>query len=319
MMTVSTQPIIPFIHRLSSSQVQSWLSAFSEHSPDLNIVEFDHLNPCHYDTIKVAIVANPEVQQLALLSNLVWLQSLWAGVDNLISTQMLPSIKIAKMSDPQLAQDMANSVLTWCLYLQQQIPQYRLQQQAKIWQPRTIKSIAQTNISILGLGQLGAEAGKKLVQHGFSVSGWSRHPKQIDGIRCYSGKGSLNDSLQRADILISLLPLTSETRQLLNQQRLSWLPEGAAVVNFSRGAIVEQTGLIVHLDSGHLSHAILDVFEIEPLAKSHPFWSHPKITVLPHITAKTNINTASTIAAENLQKFIKNGQMPNLICPKYGY
>jgi glyoxylate/hydroxypyruvate reductase A len=318
-MTPHQNPPIAFIHQLSDDEQQLWMDAFKKYCPDLNIQLFSELPKSSFATIEIAIVANPSTNQINQLINLKWLQSLWVGVENLLRSDLNPSIQIVKMSDPELANNMANSALTWSLFLQHQIPVYLNQQKNKIWLQHHNKPTERTQVSILGLGTLGTAAATKLIAHGFSVTGWSNSQKQIKGMDCLHGPEALKIVLNHADILINLLPLTENTKHLLNQQKLTWLPSNAAVINLSRGGVIDQQALIDALDRNHLSHAILDVFEIEPLAQENPLWSHPDITVLPHIAAKTNTHSATTIAAENIRKFLASGKLPQLVDKRLGY
>jgi len=310
---------IAFIHQLKDDEQQRWMNAFEKHCPDLDIQVFSDIVKSRYSSIEVAIVANPTIEDINQLPNLLWLQSLWAGIEGLLNADINPSIEIVKMSDPELANNMANSALTWSLFLQQQIPVYLKQQQNKIWQQHENKQPQQIRIGILGLGALGSAAAEKLITYGFSVTGWSNSVKQIEGMDCLQGTDSLAEILRQSDILINLLPLTKNTKHLLDQEKLSWLPDTAAVINFSRAGVIDQIALVEALNTHHLSHAILDVFEIEPLPQENPLWAHPDITVLPHISAKTNPDSAARIVAENLRKFINSGEIPHFVNKKTGY
>ena len=143
-------------------------------------------------------------------------------------------------------------------------------------------------IGIMGMGQLGADAARKLVQLDFKVAGWSRTPKSIDGVESYAGNEALDDFLSRSDVLICLLPLTAVTRGILNRGLFQKLPAGAYLINVARGAHLIEEDLVTALDAGHLSGACLDVFQTEPLPPDHPFWSHPNIMITPHISSITD-------------------------------
>jgi glyoxylate/hydroxypyruvate reductase A len=245
-------------------------------------------------------------------------QSLWAGVENLVDA--LPEhIAIVRMEDPELVRSMAEAVLTWCLYLHRHMLLYSRQQKAKIWLQHPVVSASEVHVGILGLGKLGEVAGNSLIHHGFKVSGWSRRGKHLPGIEVYSGEQGFKKLLSTADILVVLLPLTDDTRSLLNSDTLPYLKKGAALINFARGALIETEALIKHLDDQRIAHAVLDVFEQEPLPKNDPLWEHPNITILPHISAPTNMTTASKIVAQNIRKFMKNGTLPHSVNKDLGY
>jgi len=155
---------------------------------------------------------------------------------------------------------------------------------------------------MLGLGELGAACAQTLASLNFRVSGWSRRPKEIAGVRTFSGEEGLRSVLSRAEIVVLLLPLTPETEDLLDADRLELLPEGAVIVNPGRGPLIDDDALISSLDRGHIAHATLDVFREEPLPPEHPFWAHPKVTVTPHVASETRPRTASRTIAENVRR-----------------
>ncbi len=233
----------------------------------------------------------------------------------------LPNAKfdIVRMKDPNLASTMAEAVLAWTLYLHRDMPKYHLQQKRKVWKQNDLVERKNRHIGVLGLGNLGRASVEKLLLNGFNVSGWSRNQAHIEGVKCFYGRGGLEDILPRTDILISLLPLTSETRGLLNFKRLGFLPRGASLINFSRGPIVEETALLQHIEHGHIEHAVLDVFDIEPLPPTNALWDSPNVTILPHISAPTNIQSASKLAAKNIMEYFKTGEVPEAIVRTRGY
>jgi glyoxylate/hydroxypyruvate reductase A len=162
-------------------------------------------------------------------------------------------------------------------------------------------------------------AAQRLKDNGFQVSGWSRSAKQIDEIETFSGDTGLQDILQQSDILLCLLPLTASTRALLNAERLALLPRGASVINFARGPIIESQALVNSLDRGHLKHAVLDVFDQEPLPRENPLWAHSAITILPHISAPTTMESATKIVAKNIGCYRQTGELPTAVDISRGY
>ena len=311
--------VIPFVSGISSTDTEQWIAVLSAQLPGFNIERFADLAAADRKTAQVAIVANPDPAELASLPELKWVQSLWAGVERLVAELPDDRIHIVRLADPQMADTMAEAVLAWTLYLHRDMPRYRAQQEAKTWLGHTLPLPSERTVGLLGLGFLGRRSAEVLKYHGFSICGWSRSQAQIEGVESYSGKEGIQTLLRRTNILVCLLPLTSETQGLLNEQTLAVLPKGAAVINFSRGSILHIKALTGLLDSGHLSHAVLDVFDEEPLPPESPLWTHPRITVLPHIAAPTNIRTASAIAARNISEFIETGEMPEGIERKRGY
>jgi glyoxylate/hydroxypyruvate reductase len=313
------KPIIPFVANIQASEAEDWLLALRTVLPDHTIIPFAELSESQYGLVEVAIVANPDPLELAQLPHLKWVQSLWAGVERLLSDMAEAEFEIVRMTDPQLALSMAEAVLAWTLYLHRDMTRYAEQQQKRLWLQHSLPLASQRRVSLLGLGNLGKKAAHALLSQGFPVSGWSRNPCSMDGIKTFSGPEGLKDILSVTDILVVLLPLTEQTRGLLNAQTLAHLPNDASLINFARGPIVEEAALLDLLDRNHLKHAVLDVFATEPLPTENPLWSHPKITVLPHISAPTNITTASKIAAGNIVKFQKTGQLPETVDRRRGY
>ncbi len=311
---VVNKPIISFISQLTEHEQSVWIQLLLAKLPNESIKLDKDLSLEEKHQCEIAIVANPSVDVLSQYSNLIWVQSLWAGVDSLVSqltmNNMIPSFKLVRLIDPILANTMSEAVLTWVLYLHREMPKYLQQQKLAKWQQHRYVLPQERTIGVLGLGQLGEESALRLHENGFNVLGWSQSEKLINGVECFSGKEGLMNMVKQCHILICLLPLTSNTYQLINDDLLLELPQGASIINFARGGIVANEALINNLDSGHLEHAILDVFEQEPLNKNNVFWSHEKITVLPHISAATHLESAGEIVAINIKQFRKSGQMP---------
>jgi len=320
-----TAPIpIPLVGRLTAAEQDAWLQALRMALPDQTIIPGAAVTEAVRSHVTVAIVANPDPAELQAFPNLQWVQSLWAGVERLLDTgdsaQGKPApYKIVRMTDPQLAQTMAEAVLAWTLYLHREMPRYREQQQQGLWQPLPQVLAQQRPVGLLGLGHLGQAAAQRLQQQGFPVCGWRRSPSPVEGVQTFSGTEGFHELLHHSQILVCLLPLTPATRWLLDAAALAQMSPGAALINFSRGPIVDTAALLNHLDSGHLSHAVLDVFETEPLPRDSPLWHHPNITVLPHISATTTKTTAANVVADNLRRFLTTGDIPPSVNRAWGY
>ena len=318
------RPIVPLVCQLSELEQQNWLRLLSEALPDEQFAIPEQINSTQRELCEIAIVANPALEDLQSFPNLKWIHSLWAGVEKLLDTnsadsEALPSFKIVRMIDPQLTETMAEAVLAWTLYIHRQMPTYGAQQREKIWQPQPYTSPDQYTIGILGLGELGQTSALRLFKNGFQVAGWSRTPKQIPGVTSYCGEEGLKAMLPQCQVIICLLPLTKDTNGLLNKHFLSQLPKGASIINFSRGSVINIDDLLQSFAQGKLYHAVLDVFEQEPLDKDSVLWSHPNITVLPHISATTNPETAVSIVARNIQNYRQTGKLNSVVDIKKGY
>lgn len=311
--------VLPFLCAPSYPFAEPWLAALRAAMPNETIVPFDALDAAARAACDVAIVANPRPEDVAALPNLTWVHSVWAGVERLMADLPDNGLKIVRLVDPQLADTMAEAVLAWTLYLHRDMPRYAQQQAARQWIAHDYRRPAAKTVALLGVGALGEAAAQRLLAAGFQVSGWSRTRKALPGVRCYAGADELPDMLAQADILVCLLPLTPQTRGIVDAAALAALPEHAALINFARGPIVDDAALRAALDSGRLSHAVLDVFDREPLPEDSWHWAHARVTVLPHISAPTDRETASAIVAGNIARYRATGDMPAAVQRALGY
>jgi glyoxylate/hydroxypyruvate reductase len=310
--------MIALLTNFDPNEVQKWLPHLERNLPNEKIHVYPKIP--NLELIDVALVANPPVGVLAIMPNLKLIQSLWAGVDSLLRDSSLPkNVPLARLVDPALTQAMIETVLAHMLALHRQIPAYAKQQQARIWNPLAQPSASERTVGILGLGHLGRECATHLERIGFRVIGWSSRPTTLEGITTFDGQSGLQSVLEQSEILVNLLPLTDETRGILNAQVFQTMLAGSSLINVARGAHVIDADLIAALDSGHLEHAILDVFTQEPLPENHAFWHHSKITVLPHVAAITNPATASTVVAGNIQRLRSGQPLENLVDRSRGY
>lgn len=307
---------IAFASRQPAEAEAQWLAALSAAMPELSVRALRDLDPEARRKVEVAIVANPDPADLALLPNLKWIHSTWAGVERLVAELGAGAPPIVRLVDPELARTMAEAALAWTYYLQRDMPAYAAAQQARRWEPRPYRRPGETTVGLLGLGALGVAAARRLSEAGFKVMGWSRTPKDIPGV---DARTELRKVLSASDIAICLTPLTDQTRGLLNAKRLGWMKPGAGLINFARGPIVVTGDLLAVLDTGHLSHAVLDVFDQEPLPADSPLWSHRSVTVLPHISAVTDRGTASAIVADNILRWLSQGVLPQTVDMARGY
>ncbi len=270
--------------------------------------------------IDYALVWRPEPGLLAGLPNLKLVLSLGAGVDHILCDPQLPrAVPIVRLVDPYLTDAMSEYVALQVLRMHRQDFDYRTQQQAGIWRELPQKNAGQRAVGILGFGEIGQDAGRKLKALGFQVSGWGRHEKTVAGFATFAGRAGLVRLLAQSEILVCLLPLTSETQDILNASTFAALPKGAGLVNAGRGAHLVEEDLIPALDSGQLSGAALDVFREEPLPPSHPFWRHPRILVTPHIAGTTNPETAAPIVLDTIRRFEAGRPLLNWVDPARGY
>lgn len=252
--------------------------------------------------VRAAMVANPPPGSLQGLPALRLIQSLWAGVDRLVLDTTLPEgVPIARMVDPSMTAAMCETALWAVLSLHRGFFRYQQQQREGVWREHTQRRTDEVGVLVLGQGELGRAVGARLAALGYRVDGWRR-----DG-------SELAPRLARADIVINLLPLTAATRGLLDACFFAKLPDGASVVNLARGAHLVDDDLLAALDRGHLHHAVLDVFHVEPLPATHPFWRHPRVTMLPHAAAMTDPRSAAAVAVANLRAARDGGALSHLV------
>lgn len=226
--------------------------------------------------------------------------NLWAGVEAIVGNQTLTQ-PLARMVDFGLTQGMVEWVTGHVLRHHLDID-YNLERQAGVWDKHLPPLSRDRPVTVLGIGELGGACAQAIAGLGFPVTGWSRTQKEIDGITCLSGEAGLKQALSTAQILVLLLPLTAGTENVINAESLALMPKGAYIINPGRGPLIDDTALLAALDSGQIARATLDVFRVEPLPAEDPYWSHPKVTVTPHIAAETRPETAAEIIADNIQR-----------------
>ena len=314
-----TSPIV-LIGSFAAVEEQAWLAALRKAMPLEQVLPVAEVSDP--DQVEIAVVANPDPAVVGGFGSLKWVQSLWAGVEKLVAEPAFRHLPVVRMVDPELARTMAESVLSWTLYLHRDMPAYLAQQRARRWRQLPYVAPSARRVGLLGLGVLGQSAARALHGAGFTVIGWSRTPKQIegiDGLATFTGSDGLNIMVRQADILVCLLPLTPQTRHLIDKDLLQQLPPQACLINFGRGPLVNTADLIGALDEERLGHAVLDVFDHEPLPPDSPLWLHPRVTVLPHIAADTDPGTASQIVANNVRCWRESGRVPPAVDKQQGY
>ena len=310
---------VAFTGEVETAEQNSWIESINARSKTFQLVPLAAMQDAAIEQVEVAVVANPDPAVLNALPNLKWIQSLWAGVEGILGSTLNKDIAVVRLTDPQMAESMSEAVLAWSLYLHRNMPQYKTLQAANQWQQLPLKLPQDCNISVFGLGKLGSRAALRLQQNQFTVRGWSSSKKSLPGVETFHGDSGLRSILSKTDITIVLLPLTKETTGLFNKERLSLLPHGASVINFARGPVIVEADLIESLNNNHLEHAVLDVFNEEPLPADHALWSHPRVTVLPHISAPTTVATAADIAAQNIDQWFSTGNLPESVDRNRGY
>jgi len=301
---------------------ERWNARFNEVCRDRRVLQpgagFDPAE-VHY-----AAVWKPVPGELAAFPNLKVIFNLGAGVDALMADKTLPAVPLVRVAVADLTDRMAEYVVMHVLMHHRQELYLRDSQRAKRWAPRYQWPAAAISVGIMGLGVLGANAAEVLRRLGFKVAGWSRSRKQIEGVDCFAGSEQFDTFLQRTDILVCLLPLTPDTRHILNRALFKKLnrtsPLGAPVlINAGRGGLQNEAEIIACLDDGTLSAASLDVYAQEPLPPDSPFWTHPKVVLTPHNAADTDPDEISKYVARQIERFEAGGALENVVDSKRGY
>jgi glyoxylate/hydroxypyruvate reductase A len=272
------------------------------------------------DDIEVALAWKPPPGLLATFRNLRLIVSLGMGVDHLLADDKLPEgVPITRIMDEGLVGQMSEYALYWGLWHHRDIEKYAASQRAKRWKPEEFVDTIHRRIGVMGLGTIGQDTARKFAALGFPTAGWSRTQKTLPGVETFHGPDGLATFLGRTDILVNVLPLTRETRGIMDRTLFAALPEGAFVINMGRGGHVVDADLLAALGSGHISGAALDVFNVEPLPPEHPYWAHPRVHITPHMAGYTNPRTASPSVIDNIKALRARQPLKNTVDAKTGY
>jgi glyoxylate/hydroxypyruvate reductase len=302
---------------------EPWLARFRSLLPDLKVVS----QHAEYDPAAIDYIAawKPPHGLIAGLPNLKAILYLGAGVDHLFADPSLPDLPISRVVDDDLTLRMSEWVVMHCLMQQRGAEFLRREQDAKRWFDGPDAPLAsRVRVGIMGIGVLGADAAKKLKVMGFDVAGWSPSGRSVEGIEMFAGAQMRDAFLARTDILVSLLPLTEETRGILNTALFRKLARdgalgGPILINAGRGGLQKEADILACLDDGTLKAAVLDVFEIEPLPDSSPLWLHPNVTVTPHNSAGSDPEAVAAYAVRQLRAHQSGRPMQNIVDPRRGY
>ncbi len=271
--------------------------------------------------IDYALGFRPKPGFLKTLPKLKAIFSLGAGIDGFLMDPEFPRhIPLVRFVDETLSREMAQYIVMHVLIQHRAEHRFAAAQRESKWRQAMLERRTEdTRIGILGIGEIGTVAATRLRDLGFPVSGWSRTRKTVDGIESFAGAGELDAFLAQSDILVCVLPLTPETRHILNAQLFARLPKGAYVINVARGGHMNEPDLIAALDSGHLSGATLDVFETEPLPETSPIWKHEKIIATPHVAAITSPVAAARYVINGIAAMECGEKLPNIVDMDRGY
>jgi glyoxylate/hydroxypyruvate reductase A len=308
---------------ITAWEVAPWVERFRRLLPDRPVVALgEAVDPAD---VRYAAAWKHPPGSLAGLQNLRAIFSLGAGVDHLMDDPALPDVPVVRAVDPDLTDRMSEYVVLHCLLYLRQQRRYDAQQREKLWlDDRRQPAAREVRVGIMGLGVLGQDAATKLRVMGFEVAGWSRSPKAADGIATFSGAEGFGPFLARTDILVCLLPLTDDTRGILNRTLFAGLARdgrlgGPVLVNAGRGGLQVEADILACLDDGTLQAATLDVFEREPLALASPLWTHPRVTVTPHNAAMSAPETIAALVADGIRAHEAGAFLNHVVDRRLGY
>ncbi len=300
------------------SNQEQWVEALKALEPTLKVSVYPH--DTDRDEVVFALAWHPPKGVFKNYPKLKCIASTGAGVDHILRDSELPlDIEVTRVVDRNITDDMTSYLVAQVMSQMRNVSHYKLLQTNTEWQPKRYLDNSTTCVGIMGYGELGTDAGNKLKLLGLKVIGWANSTKNIAGVKVFVGQAEFNEFLSKSDILICLLPLTSDTENILNKHTFSHLPAGAFIINVARGEHLVEDDLLAAINEGKLSGACLDVFREEPLAKDHPFWHHPKVTVTPHVASITSPKSVAPQIIDNYRR-LRNGEpLLNVVSRTKGY
>ncbi len=310
--------MIVAIYLPARDAIDWWVKLMQGLMPGWDIVSMDAVtDPA---AVRYAVVWQPRTGDIARFPNLKAIVSVGAGIDHVLADAELPQgVPIIRTVGQDLTQRMQEYVALHVLRHHRDMPRQLRAQAEQDWHSIVVPVAPNRVVGVMGLGNLGAAAARVLSQIGFATRGWSKSPKRIESVETFTGKEGLANFLNGCEILVNLLPLTSTTTGILNADLFAQLPVGACVINCARGPHLVDDDLLAALDNGHIKQATLDVFHKEPLPADNPFWTHPAITVTPHIASRIDAETGGRLIAENLKIFQETGTCPDVADAARGY
>lgn len=296
---------------------EQWKALFAEQAPDIEWRAWPDIGDPADVKYLAAWQAPDDMQRV--LPNLQVLFALSAGVDQLDLSRIPPSLPVVRLLDPGITRGMCEYASFAVLALHRDMLRYRQQQLARCWQAHLLQPAHKRRVGVMGLGAQAQRILATLQPLGFALKGWARSAHQIDGVECFAGREQLPAFLNQCDIVLCVLPLTEQTRGILDRELFRQLPRGAALINMGRGGHLVEEDLLEALDSGQLSGAVVDVVQNEPAPAKHPFWGHPQILLTPHIAAMTQPESAFAVLLENIRCFERSEPMTGQIDRGKGY
>lgn len=299
----------------TDTKAEPWLQGLAAALPGAEISVWQSGAP----KADYAVVWAPPQQFMDEQPALKALLNIGAGVDALLKLRLPPKALVVRLDDAGMAVQMAEYVCHAVIRHFREFDGYEADTQAGRWGYRKPRLRSDYPIGVMGLGVLGERVAKALAQFEFPINGWSRSPKAIDGVRGFAGADQFNDFLAASRVLVNLLPLTPDTTNVINKGTLARLQPGAYVINVARGAHLVDEDLVAAIDSGHVAGATLDVFRTEPLPAGHAFWTHPRITITPHTSARTLRDESIAQIARKMVALERGEAVAGIVSPVRGY
>lgn len=296
---------------------KEWQLEISRLLPETKVEVYPEIE--NFKDVDFLISWKPEKNYFTHYPNLNVIQSIGAGIDHLMPNTLPKHIKVARIIDPMLKEDMFEYVLTCLLSSMKNIPSYFENKQQKTWSPLKYSSIYETCVTILGLGEIGSFVAMKLVDLGFNVKGWSNSVKSLKNVESYKGNDELHLAVNDADFVVNILPLTNLTEGILNKKLFENCKKGSVLINVGRGEHLIESDLLEFIENKRFSESYLDVFSQEPLPIDHPFWKCNRIFITPHTASMTNIKSSVQQIVENYERMKQKKDLLNEVSLKRGY
>lgn len=297
---------------------QSWIDGVLASMPEIEIRTLD--DPGDPAEIEFALVGRVARGTLARFPNLRLIGTIMAGVDWLLGDPDLPpGVPVVRCGNPAGDAMITENVMLHVLRHHRQLPAYAAAQARAEWIRLAQPMAAERGVGFMGLGVIARPAAERVRDLGFRVAAWTRRPSAIAGIESFHGAAGLAPFLARSEIVVNLLPLTTETREILNADAFAAMPEGAAVINLGRGEHVADADLMAALDSGHLAAATLDVYRTEPLPAEDPLWRHAMIILMPHCSRQIKPSEIAPQIADCIRRLRAGEKLPQTVDREAGY
>ena len=297
--------------------LSTWVEALNSIDPSIDIQLWP--NETDKSQVEFALCWNQPEGSLNEYPNLKCICSMGAGIDHFLRDSSFPiNLPVLRIIDPTMSSSMNDYLTTMVMHYYRDIDKYQNHQQQSVWKAFETKAKSSVNIGIMGLGELGGSAAVHFSNMGFNVLGWSRTKKTIKNVTTYS-ENELNEFLQQSSILICLLPLTENTKGILNKQLFEQLPKQSCLINVARGEHLNEDDLINAINDEHIRGACLDVFIEEPLPKEHTFWEEKNIIITPHCSSATDTFAVAPQIIENYHRMKQGKTLNNQVDMELGY